>query len=151
MNINIIKEEQSPLFNRKEIYGIIAENVIPSKKDVAEFLSKKYSVPIDAIRILMIKGKFGTKEFEINANIYSSKEERDNLEKMSEKEKKTLETTEKKESSQENNEPAKSEEKIPAEKEIGINPVEEAKKLEEKKQEEDKKEKDKSKEEKLNE
>ena len=167
MDAKIIKEEQNPLFNRKEIYGLIKADIIPSKKEVAEFLSKKYSVPVETIRILKIQGKFGVKEFELSANIYSTSEEKDKIENLSKKEKESEkklieeknkpqeeknkpEQVQKSEKAKESEEP-ETEVKTPAEEAIGINPVEEAKKVEEKKQEEDKKEKQKSKEEKLNE
>ncbi len=155
MNLKIIKEQQNPLFNRKEIEAIIQDEVIPSKKQVAELLSKKYSVPVDSLRVLEIQGKFGSKDFILKANIYKSKEERDRIEiltkKEIEEEKKASEAKpESKESeTQSQQETEKSaEEKVPAEEAIGLNPVEEAKKAEAKKAEEDKKEKDKTEEEK---
>jgi len=87
MEIKIINEQQNPLFNRKEIQGEIKSDIVPSKQEVINNLSKKYSVPANAIRILNIKGKFGTKDFNMRANIYSSQEERDNVEKLTKKEK----------------------------------------------------------------
>jgi len=158
MEIKIIKEEQNSLFNRKEIQGEVKSDIVPSKKEIADNLSKKYSVPANAIRIMDIKGKFGIKEFNIRANIYSSPEEKNNVETLSKKEleaeTKTAITEEKpiEETSAPVEEAKPTEENIPpAQEAIGINPVEESKKLDEKREKEDKKEKDKSTEEKLNE
>jgi ribosomal protein S24E len=162
MDLKITKEEQNPLFNRKRVEATLVSNSAPKKQEVIEALSKKYSVPENALRILDIKGNFGSNEFIIRANVYPSSEERDNVEKLSKKdielEKKKAEPAEKPESTEEKpaeetKEPEKTEEKpaeekTPAEESIGVNPVEEAKKVEEKKQEEDKKEKEKTEEEK---
>ena len=145
MNINIIDEKQNPLFNRKEISAIVKENIIPSKIELAKELSEKYSVPTNAIRILDIKGKFGVKEFKLRANIYPSNEERDKIERLTKKEKEA----EKPKEVPKEEAPVEAPKETPAEEAIGLNPVEEAKKVEEKK--EDKKEKEKSKEEKLKE
>ena len=147
MEVKIISEQQNPLFNRKEIQGEIKSDIAPSKQEILDNLSKKYSIPRNAIRILDIKGKFGTKDFSMRANVYPGQEERDNVEKLSKKEKES----EAKASAPVEEEKPSEEPKTPAEETIGHNPVEEAKKIEEKKQEEDKKEKDKSQEEKLNE
>jgi len=89
MELNIIKENQNPLFERKELEGIIKAQVIPSKIEVAKTLAEKYSVPMEAIKIIDIQGNFGTRNFKLRANIYTSKEERDNLENISKKEKET--------------------------------------------------------------
>lgn len=87
MDLKIIQEIKNPLFNRKEIQGIIKADFPPSRAEAAKALSEKYSVPSDAIRVLEIKGKFGVKEFNLKATVYSTKEERDKLETMSKKEK----------------------------------------------------------------
>lgn len=89
MELNIIQENQNPLFNRKEIKGTIKDKSIPSKIDVAKTLAEKYSVPMEAIRVLDIQGQFGISEFKLRANVYTSKEERDKMETMSKKEKET--------------------------------------------------------------
>lgn len=86
MELNITKEDQNPLFPRKEIQGTISAEAIPSKVEVMKALSEKYKVPVKAIRVLDIQGKFGTKEFPLRANVYATPEERDKLEVMSKKE-----------------------------------------------------------------
>lgn len=87
MELKIINEVQNPLFNRKEIKGIILADSPPSRLALAKFISEKYSVPADAVKVLEIMGNFGRKEFKISANIYSTKEQRDKVELMSKKEK----------------------------------------------------------------
>jgi ribosomal protein S24E len=154
MELKIIKEEQNPLFNRKEIITTLIAESLPKRQEVIKSLSEKYSVPVNALRVLSIRGKFGNKEFTINAHIYPSNEERDKYERLTKKE---IQAEEKLAEAPVEEKPVETptekleEIKTPTEETIGINPVEEAKKVEEKREEEDKKEKDKSQEEKLNE
>ena len=124
MELKITKEEQNPLFNRKEIIAMVKAESLPTRQEVIKSLSEKYSVPDNALRVLDIKGKFGDKEFTIRAHVYSSNEERDKYEKLTKKEKQAPKPVEEKPAVEVKSEPTP---------------------------EEDKKEKDKSKEEKLNE
>jgi len=78
--INITAEKENPLFKRKEICGTIESEITPTHSETLEILSKKYSVPLDNIKLKNIKAKFGSKTFTINANIYSSKEDKRNTE-----------------------------------------------------------------------
>jgi len=87
MELNILQENKNPLFNRKEIQGIIKSDICPNKLDVLQKLSEQFSVIPEAIRVLGIKGVFGTKEFKLDAHVYDSKEERDKVEKLTKKEK----------------------------------------------------------------
>ena len=67
MDLKIINEKQNPLFDRKEILATIIENSAPQRQEIIQALSQKYSVPFNALRVLTIKGSFGTNEFTINA------------------------------------------------------------------------------------
>lgn len=80
MELDIVSEVENSLFNRKEIEATIENNVAPSREDVANLLASKYSCDANAIKIRTIMGKFGSRVFIINANIYKSKEEKDNIE-----------------------------------------------------------------------
>ncbi len=86
MEIKIIKEEENKLFNRNEVEGTIESEKTPSREDVLGILSKKYSVPIENIKIKEILGKFGAKVFSVKANVYSSKEDKDKIELKKKKE-----------------------------------------------------------------
>lgn len=86
MEIKDIKETKNLVFERKEVEVIITSESNPKNKDVAELLAKKFSVPENAIKIKGIYGKFGVKEFQIKANIYKSKEEKDKIERKTKKE-----------------------------------------------------------------
>jgi ribosomal protein S24E len=147
MEFKITKEEQNPLFNRKEIEGMISSNIAPSNEEVAKKLAEKFSTEPGALRIIDIKGKFGSKDFTVRANVYPSKEERDNTEQLTKKEKEAEKPKPEAEKPAEEAAPAEPA-KSPAEEAIGMNPVEEAKAAEEKKADEDKKEKEKTEEEK---
>ena len=79
-NFKIIEEKQNGLFNRKEIRGEVEEKITPSNIEVKDFLSKKYSVPRENIKIKKIQGKFGSQTFTILANIYENLEDKQVLE-----------------------------------------------------------------------
>jgi ribosomal protein S24E len=81
-----VNEKENKLFNRKEIAIVVKTEITPKESEVLEALSKKFSVPEEAIKILSIKGKFGVKTFRVKANIYHSKQEKDKVEKKSKKE-----------------------------------------------------------------
>jgi len=155
MELKILKESQNPLFNRKEVFASVEESKIPSNEEVIAALSEKYSVEKNAIRVKNIASKFGSNEFTITANIYPSNQERDNVEKLTKKEKETekkaAELAAQPVEEEKPAEEAPKEEPIPAVEETGSNPVEEAKKVEAENAEEDKKEKDKTPEEKQSE
>lgn len=79
-NYQIIKEQENPLFKRKEIVIIVKSEITPSSIQAMEFIAKKLSVDAGAIKIKKIAGKFGAKEFLVTANVYLSKEDLDKTE-----------------------------------------------------------------------
>ena len=95
MKFELTEQKENALFNRKEIKGIAESEVTPSREIVLKLLSEKLSVPEENIKIKGIRGKYGSKIFNIEANIYSSKEEKESIElkkkKEAEAEKKTTE------------------------------------------------------------
>lgn len=86
MEIKDIHETKNLVFERKEITANIFAESSPSNKDVIQALAKKLSVPEDAIKLNGIYGKFGASEFEVKANIYKSKEEKNKIERKTKKE-----------------------------------------------------------------
>jgi ribosomal protein S24E len=126
MELKIISDIENPLFKRREIEGEIKGEITPSRTDVAKLLSEKFSVPVENIKIRTILGKFGSKIFLINANIYSSKEDKDKIEikkkKDAESKQKTEETAQAPEEQVQEGEPVEEKEKSVEEK-----PVEEKK------------------------
>jgi len=86
MELKDIHETKNLVFDRKEMEGKILAESAPSNKEAAALLSKKLSVPEDAIKIRGIYGKFGTKEFHVKANVYKSKEDKDKIERKSKRE-----------------------------------------------------------------
>ena len=87
MEFEIISEQKNPLINRTEIKALVSSKISPKKMEVAKAIADKYSVPVDNLRVLTIYGRYGSNEFEISANIYTSKKERDEVELVSKKEK----------------------------------------------------------------
>ena len=132
MELKITEEKENALFNRKEIKGFIDSEVVPSRIETSKILSEKFKVPWENIKIKKIVGKFGSKTFSVEANIYSSKQDKDSIElkkkKEKESEKKDEEVTEEKtaeeepeqKQSEEQTEQKPSEEK-PQEDELKVN------------------------------
>lgn len=121
MEISIINETENSLFNRKEITASVKSESSPKREDVIEELAKKYSTELDNIKIKGIKGNFGSNEYKVEANIYSTKEERDDTEgkkkkdeeiekKRAEAEKASQESSEQSAESEEKSEEGKKEE-----------------------------------------
>ena len=105
MEFKITEEKENALFNRKEIKGFIDSEVVPSRIETSKILSEKFKVPWENIKIKKIIGKFGSKTFSVEANIYSSKQDKDSIElkkkKEKESEKKATEETAAKEAPEE--------------------------------------------------
>ena len=86
MTLKILEEKNNPLFNRKEIIAALESETTPSRSHVLELLSKNFSVPMENIKIKSVKGKFGTRNFTIEANIYNSAKDKDAIELKKKKE-----------------------------------------------------------------
>ncbi|MBU2503944.1 MAG: hypothetical protein KJ879_02735, partial [Nanoarchaeota archaeon] len=80
MELKITTEKENALFGRKEVAGTIESEITPSRVDTLKALSEKFKVLEGNIKIKGINGKFGSKTFQIEANIYSSEEEKDKTE-----------------------------------------------------------------------
>mgnify|MGYP001564577431 FL=1 len=86
MNIKIIDEKKNPLFNRKEIVLEVESEITPSRSEIEKIVSEKFKASSETFKIKKIQGRFGSKTFKINVNIYSSKEEKEDIEAKSKKE-----------------------------------------------------------------
>lgn len=95
MELKITEEKENALFNRKEIKGFIDSEVVPSRTETSKILSEKFKVPLENIKIKKIVGKFGSKTFNVEANIYSSKQDKDSIELKKKKEVPEQKSTEK--------------------------------------------------------
>jgi len=90
-DLKIIKQRENPLFNRKEIEILIETPVAPKISETEEFIAKEFSTHAENVKVKKIKGRFGSTNFTITANIYYSKEDKDKIEPKSKKEKKAVE------------------------------------------------------------
>ena len=86
MNIKIIDEKKNPLFNRKEIVLEVKSEITPSRSEIEKIVSEKFKTSSETFKIKKIQGRFGSKTFKINVNVYSSKEEKEDIEAKSKKE-----------------------------------------------------------------
>jgi len=84
--IKVIEEKENLLFKRKEVKIFIHSEKSPSREEASNILSKNFSVPSMGVKIKSISGNFGSKTFNIEANLYSSKEEKDSVELKKKKE-----------------------------------------------------------------
>lgn len=87
METQIINEKKNPLFNRKEIILEIESEITPSHVEAEKIISEKFSTSAELIKIKKISGKFGSQNFKISANIYLSKEEKEDIEAKTKKKK----------------------------------------------------------------
>ena len=91
MKTEIIDEKKNPLFSRKEIILEIESEITPSHAEAEKIVSEKFKTSSEAFKIKKIYGNFGSKIFKISANIYPSKEEKENTEPKPKKDKKAEE------------------------------------------------------------
>lgn len=87
-NIQIVKEKQNPLFQRKEVELLVNSEVTPKITEAEEMVAKKFSSNPENIKIKKVSGMYGVKRFTILANIYDSKELKEKVEIKFSKEKK---------------------------------------------------------------
>jgi len=78
--ITILNQKENPMFSRKEIEINLETDITPKITEAEEFVSKEFSANPESVKIKKIKGKFGSNNFIITANIYSSKENKDKIE-----------------------------------------------------------------------
>ena len=86
MTLKILEEKNNPLFKRREIKAVLSSGITPSRNVILELISKKFDIPIENIKIKGIRGNFGVNNFNIEANIYDSKQEKDIVELKKKKE-----------------------------------------------------------------
>ncbi len=83
--IIILNQRENPIFKRKELELSIEAEITPKINETESMIAKEFSTEEGNVKIRKIKGKFGSKKFIITANIYHSKEEKDNIEPKSKK------------------------------------------------------------------
>ncbi len=143
MELKIINETENSLFKRKEIKSEINSDSTPSTQEILKALSEKFSVPEDAIKVKGIHGKYGSKTFEITANVYSSIEDKEKTEVKTKQEKESEKKAEEdkiqaekeaKETAKAEEEAKKAEVEKPKEESPAEEPVQEESKEKEKKE-----------------
>ena len=65
----------------------IESEITPSHAEAEKIVSEKFKTSSEAFKIKKIYGNFGSKIFKISANIYPSKEDKENIEVKTKKEK----------------------------------------------------------------
>jgi ribosomal protein S24E len=87
-HLKIISEKENNLFKRKEIVATLDKESSPSKEESTKLLSEKFSSKPEDIKIKKIHGKFGSKNFIIEANIYPSENDKKAIEQKPKEKKK---------------------------------------------------------------
>jgi len=86
MELKVLDEKHNLLFDRRELKALVVSEVTPNRLKVLDLISKKFTCPLENIKITGIKGGFGTNDFIIKANVYGSKENMHMLELKKKKE-----------------------------------------------------------------
>lgn len=89
MQTKILEEKENPLFNRKEIKIEIESEVTPSHAEVKKLIAEEFKTDADKIKINKIESKFGVRKFIIYTSIYNSKEDKENFEIKTKKQRET--------------------------------------------------------------
>lgn len=110
-NFKVTENKENLLFNRKEIFFEVQADITPSRLETSKFFSKKFSVPIENIKIKSINGKFGSNTFSGSVFIYNSEEDKNKVEIKKKKDEKMKEALKPKEPEKEPVE-EKAEEKV---------------------------------------
>ncbi|MBI3623739.1 hypothetical protein HY212_06710 [Candidatus Pacearchaeota archaeon] len=76
MEFKKLKEIENYLFKRKEVQFSVNSNITPSHEAIQKLASEKFSADQEAVAIKKIHARFGSNNFIITANIYSSKEDK---------------------------------------------------------------------------
>jgi len=79
-NFKVTEKKENPLFNRKEIFFEVQADITPSRLETSKFFSKKFSAPVENIKIKSINGKFGSNIFSGSVFIYNSEEDKNRVE-----------------------------------------------------------------------
>lgn len=79
-DFNILEEKANPLLKRRELKISIVSNIAPKIQEAATIIADKLSIPLEAVKIRKIQGRFGSNNFIILSNVYLSKEDKDKIE-----------------------------------------------------------------------
>ncbi len=79
LELTNIQEKLNPLINRREVRADVEVDITPRRDEAILALSEKLKCSKDSINILRIDSNFGTKIFTIVADIYESKELKENV------------------------------------------------------------------------
>ena len=116
MELKVVSEKENPFFERREIIARIEHHgkPTPSKKEVEEYLAKKFGVEVTHIIIDYIFTETGIGESKVKAKIYKKP-----VRQVEKEEEKEESTKEQQESAQEAEEGKQKEQSTPQEKKEG--------------------------------
>ncbi|MAG02483.1 hypothetical protein CMI42_04040 [Candidatus Pacearchaeota archaeon] len=107
--MEIIQDLRNDLFKRQELTLELEAEKNPNFDEIKKQIAEKTKKPEENIDVSNIKGNFGKNKFEINATIYDSKEDLENIKRLQLTAKKRKELA-KESTSEENKEPSSTEE-----------------------------------------
>ena len=82
LNMEVKQDTRNELFKRQELVLELESDKNPSFDEVRKKISEDFSKEENLIDVYNIYGGFGKKKFQINANVYDSKEDLDNVKKL---------------------------------------------------------------------
>ena len=75
--MDIKKDNKNELMNRREIQAVVTSDKTPSFAEVSKMVGDKFKADDDQIMVEKVGGKFGKGTFLIEADIYDTKELKD--------------------------------------------------------------------------
>lgn len=75
MEIKIVKEQENPLFSRKEVHVSVEDMITPSLLEARKIVAEQLKSDEALVRVRKIDTRFGSRVFTIIADIYDSVEE----------------------------------------------------------------------------
>ncbi len=81
-NMEVKQDTRNELFKRQELVLELESNKNPSFDEIRKKISEDLSKEENLVDVYNIYGGFGKKKFKINANVYDSKEDLDNVKKL---------------------------------------------------------------------
>ncbi len=88
-----MEKKLNPLFGREEVEFFVKADKTPSEVEVEKMVAEKYSSSVENVKVRIIKGKFGSKEFLVRADIYKNVEDKTRFGMIKKRNKKKKEKT----------------------------------------------------------
>ena len=76
MKPTIISQKINPLFGREEVEFVVHADKTPSEKEIEALVAENFSGNVENVKVRIIKGRFGCRDFVVKADIYKNNEDK---------------------------------------------------------------------------